>query len=484
MLYRQRFNTFIRIYGDIGYIVNFDSFVDRVVNTTAALILSALSRSAREEQEIITDVAKHFTAVDMPVLEQDTRDFLNMLVEDNLIVSGNSEMELDSKDQRFSYNTADPKTIKEDFTPKITRARQKSAEFLGERRKENPQIFTLQLELTSRCNERCVHCYIPHENKTADIDMTRLFAVLDQFKAMGGIVLTISGGEPMMHPQFPELLRRLRGYDFIMQVFSNLTLLDDEILSLLKESHIFNVQVSLYSMNAAVHDSVTKLPGSFEKTMAALLTLKENNIPLHISSPAMKQNKDSYGEVLRWAFERRISASSDYVMFARYDHTLDNLDNRLPLDDVGNIIKEILAHDKPTQSYIKRKSAAARNKRPGGEEKICDIGQSSLTIGANGALYLCPTWRDRELGNIRDNSLEEIWFKSPEVLYFRNLRKKDMPECLACADSAYCSMCLNRNANENPDGNPLKVNKYFCRVAALEHKIVEDWLEKQAVCAS
>jgi hypothetical protein len=54
----------------------------------------------------------------------------------------------------------------------------------------------------------------------------------------------------------------------------------------------------------------------------------------------------------------------------------------------------------------------------------------------------------------------------------------DFLKCLSCADKSFCAMCMVRNANENPDGDPLKINEHFCKVAALNRKIVLDWKEK------
>lgn len=87
-------------------------------------------------------------------------------------------------------------------------------------------------------------------------------------------------------------------------------------------------------MNAEHHDAVTTVSGSFEKTRNAILTLIDNDIPLQISCPVMKINKDDYGGVLRWAHEHKVRAVTDYIMMARFDHTTGNLANRLSIDEV------------------------------------------------------------------------------------------------------------------------------------------------------
>jgi radical SAM protein with 4Fe4S-binding SPASM domain len=97
---------------------------------------------------------------------------------------------------------------------------------------------------------------------------------------------------------------------------------------------------------------------------------------------------------------------------------------------------------------------------------------------ANGNIYPCAGWQDYVVGNIKETPLKEIWDNSPKVQYLRGLRKMDFPKCTNCADRGFCAMCMVRNANENPEGNPLKINEHFCKVAALNRKIVLNWRNK------
>ena len=91
--------------------------------------------------------------------------------------------------------------------------------------------------------------------------------------------------------------------------------------------------MSLYSMNPQTHDFITQLPGSFEKTTNAILKLIENDIPLQISCPTMKANKNDFIDVMRWAHEHKVRAITDYIMMARYDHSTSNLANRLDANE-------------------------------------------------------------------------------------------------------------------------------------------------------
>jgi radical SAM protein with 4Fe4S-binding SPASM domain len=295
---------------------------------------------------------------------------------------------------------------------------------------------------------------------------------------MGVLNITLSGGEPMVHKNFCGFLRKAKEYDFSINILSNLTLLNDEIIAEMKANRLSSVQVSLYSMNPAIHDGITMVPGSFEKTKNAILALIENDIPLQISCPTMKQNRNCYVDVFAWAREHRVRAVTDYIMMARYDHTTGNLDNRLSLDEVGQVINDIISNDTEYQENMKKADIEEADKRDTANDIVCGVCVSALCMVANGNVYPCAGWQGYVCGNLRETPLREIWDNSPKVQYLRRLRKKDFPKCLSCPDKSFCAMCMVRNANENPEGDPLKINEHFCKVAALNKKIVLDWKAK------
>lgn len=478
MLYRQKFNTFIRVYNDIGYIVNKGDFADQVTDKSGAIFLRALSRNARDLHEIAKEIAEAFTDADIAEIEQDVQNFFSNLEEDGFIVSGETLSELDDKDKHFSYSTFTSNSNSENFTPTVLRADINTQKYLEDYLKNNPQLISFQIEITSRCNERCIHCYIPHENKNTDIDPDLFYDILAQCKEMGVMDITLSGGEPMLHPHFLEFLHKAKEYDFSVTILSNLTLLNDAMISELKTTNLSGVQVSLYSMDADIHDFITQNSGSFNKTKKAILKLKENNIPVQISCPTMKQNKNSYADVAKWAASNGMRAYTDCILMARYDHTTDNLKNRMTLNDMEDVINDIIENDIAYQNLIQKTDFTKLKTQNSGEDILCSVGIMSLCMTADGNVFPCAGWQSCICGNLKQDSLKNIWKNSTQLQYLRNLRKKDLEECVHCLKKEFCSVCMARNANENSDGNPLKINKDFCKIAELNKEIVLKWQKK------
>ena len=483
MLYRQKKDTYIRNYDGVGYISSTGIFNDRCTNESGTVFLCALSRKPQSLEELADKIMPSFADDDVSreTIINDAKEFYDMLIEDGFIIKGKSPEELDAKDTGFTYNQIQPKTIRVDFTPTIQRADSTTQEYLEKHFKGKPHLSSFQIELTSKCNERCVHCYIPHKYKLYNIEDNLYYSTLEQLSKMGVLSVTLSGGEPMLHPHFKDFLRAAKKYDFYVNILSNLTLLDDETIQIMKEGNVSSVQVSLYSMIPEHHDAITKLPGSFEKTKAAILKLIENDLPLHVSCPTMKGNKDDFGDVLRWCHEHKIRAQTDYIMMAQYNHETENLANRLSVEEAGKVTSSIMADDLDYQTSILAPDFIQRCKENqfNPERRLCGVGISSCCMVANGNVYPCAGWQEMVLGNLNETPLQEIWNNSEKIKWLRGLKMKDLGggECCKCDKAAFCAPCMVRNANESPTGNPLEINRHFCAVAAKNKQIVLDWRE-------
>ncbi|HZM82135.1 MAG TPA: radical SAM protein, partial [Candidatus Limnocylindrales bacterium] len=132
------------------------------------------------------------------------------------------------------------------------------------------------LELTNRCNLRCVHCYAdshPGSGYRDVLSAEQYISLMAEAFELGCRKIRLIGGEPQLHPDFLELLRATKriGYEFV-EVFSNLTKLDENTL-LFATEHGICFATSVYSDDAAVHDAVTKVRGSHARTVRNLSKL-------------------------------------------------------------------------------------------------------------------------------------------------------------------------------------------------------------------
>lgn len=482
MYFKQKSNVIFRNYESFGYITDNRNFGyrqinnnekvigDKILSESGAVFMSVLDRKPQSIDELAKKINKQFTDVDIRTIKNDASEFYCMLESDGFIVSGKTRQECDENDSRFSYKKLKSEITKENSSLNIIPLEKSTQDFLDEYFNGKPQLTNLHIEITSMCNERCIHCYIPHDFKLNYIESDLFYAVLEQSKNMRLLHLTLSGGEPMLHKNFCDFLKKCREYDFSVNVLSNLTLLNDKIIKEMKMNPLLGVQVSLYAMDSDIHDEITQIKGSFEKTKNAILQLIENDIPLQISCPIMKSNKNCYNDVIKWAKEHKIHAGDDYGIIARYNHTTQNLNCRLSMDEIKEVIDDKVAND---AIYLeKMETEVEKKKNTTSNDFVCSVCNSSICIAENGNVYPCVGWQDFVVGNVKETTLSYIWDNSEKVQFLRSLRKKDFSKCIQCADKDFCTMCMVKNANENPTGDPFAVNEFFCNIARLNKQII------------
>lgn len=333
-----------------------------------------------------------------------------------------------------------------------------------------PRLTNIHIEITSKCNERCVHCYIPHENKLNHMQSDLFYSILNQCKEMKILHLTVTGGEPMLHPSFLDFIKKCKLYNMSVNVLSNLTLLNEEIVKEMKANPLLSVQASMYSMDPNIHDAITRRKGSCELTKNAIMRLVENDIPLQISCTIMKHNRDCYMDVVRWAKKNNIRIVYDYVVIGEYDSTTENIENRLSVLDIKEVIDNKIIDEPNYLTFIATELENKKKETP--DDTVCSVCHSSICIADDGTVYPCAGWQGYIVGNVNDEPLNDIWNTSKKIKYLRDLRKKDFPKCITCSEREYCTMCMVRNANENPNGDPLIVNGYFCEIAKLYKEIL------------
>ena len=483
MLIRQSKNSFIRLYdeGQIGYITNQLTKHDRTYDENGAIFLAQITRQPKTIEKCVNNLTRIFTDVNRQILSKDFYDFACDLAEHFFVVMGESDEELDTKDISFSYSMDNPKTIA-DYCPQQTEQKvsKDTEDFLMQHDQKSPRLAHLQFELTSRCNERCIHCYIPNKKKNEGIDMSfeKFKYILDQFVEMGGLHVTLSGGEVLMNKDIIRILRYCRAKDLQISLLTNLIALKDEQIPILKEVNLSLIQVSLYSMDAEKHDLITTVKGSFEKTKIAIEKLYNADIPVQISCPIMKANKEGYEEVMKYAQSFRMKAQTDYIMMAQADLDTSNLANRISIEETEKVIRNIIEYDVDYRNEtLAIEPLSSIPEEEFAEMPLCGAGINDLCVTVNGDIYPCSGWQSYIVGNIFKDSLKDIWDHSEKLNVIRNVKQKDFPKCLKCDSRDFCNMCLVRNFNEN-GGDMFKTTDHFCKVAKLNKQLVEEYKEK------
>jgi MoaA/NifB/PqqE/SkfB family radical SAM enzyme len=173
----------------------------------------------------------------------------------------------------------------------------------------------VQLDLTYRCNERCVHCYLDHDDH-GEMTTAEIKHLLDELAEAGVFVLTLSGGEIFLRKDFFELLEHARQLMFCVKLKTNAVLIREGEAKRLRDLGVESIQISIYSHRPEVHDAITLIPGSLKRSLDAIRFLKTQGIKVIIANVLMIQNMEDYPGVRALADELGVECTLDPTVTA------------------------------------------------------------------------------------------------------------------------------------------------------------------------
>jgi AdoMet-dependent heme synthase len=293
----------------------------------------------------------------------------------------------------------------------------------------------VHLDLTWRCNERCVHCYLDHDDK-GELTRVEIDDLLPQLAGAGVFFLTLSGGEPMLRKDLFDILRRARELTFNVKLKTNAILIREREAALIRELGVESVQVSIYSHRARVHDAITKAPGSLARSIHAIRFLVSRGVKVTIANVLMRQNRSDYPAVRALAIELGASFTIDPTITPHINGDRSLLALNIPRADLKAVLRD--------ERLVGDVEEFCAPPRPPDDEVMdavpCSAGHSFCYISPYGDVYPCVQF-PLPSGNIRSQRFIDIWNRSPQLTEVRSIRARDLPVCSTCAHVISCSRC-------------------------------------------
>jgi radical SAM protein with 4Fe4S-binding SPASM domain len=168
----------------------------------------------------------------------------------------------------------------------------------------------LWIELTAGCNLTCGHCYASSggAHRTA-ISTSGYGRLIDDAVALGCRKIQLIGGEPLIHPDLLAIVDRARSHGCDLEIYTNLTLLTDELAAALKARSV-KLAASFYSDRPADHDAMTRVPGSFEATVQGIRRAVAHGLTLRIGFVLSDETRDRYEPTLALLKELGVRADA------------------------------------------------------------------------------------------------------------------------------------------------------------------------------
>ena len=337
---------------------------------------------------------------------------------------------------------------------------------------ERHRPLSVHFDLTYRCNEKCVHCYLDHEDR-GEMTSAEICGALDQLAEAGGLFLTFSGGEVFLRKDFFQILEHARSLHFDLSLKTNALLITPARAARLRVLGVRRVQISVYSDDPAVHDAITLAPGSFKRSLAAIPLLKAHDIQVKIACPLMRQNLLAYRGVMVLAERLGVPYIFDMTVTPMMDGDSSVLAHRVSGTELLPVLQDPALHPcRPEPAAVCTSSdpilgSVTSSGIEGGayHDIPCSAGHNSCYISPYGDVYPCIQL-PLAAGNLRHQRFADIWEGSSEFARVRAVRESELPVCSACPIRQYCERCPGLALMEG--GDLLGAYERACELA--EHK--------------
>lgn len=286
------------------------------------------------------------------------------------------------------------------------------------------------LELTYRCPLDCKHCYIDRSETSRQNELKKeeYFQFIDEFRQMGGLYVILTGGDPFLHPDIEDIFNYLRKKRIAVSIMSSGFKTDKNILKKLAASGLTSFQASIHGSNSEVHDSFTKVIGSYSETLKTLEFLKNLGVKVQAAISVNKKNILYFDSILRLFKEKNIETVFNFEMFPKRNG--DNSPVSLNISD-----KEL---EECINKIDWKPDFRLRNRKP--EDPSCNSARTLFSIDPAGNIFPCLEIREKA-GNITRDSFSGIWKNSDVFNKVRDIKIQDLKDCVDCDNKNFCNRC-------------------------------------------
>lgn len=339
---------------------------------------------------------------------------------------------------------------------------------------QRPLLEHLDIELTERCNNACLHCCInlPANDRQAqarELGIEEWQDILRQAADLGALSVRLTGGEPLLREDFADLYLYARRLGLQVVLFTNTRLVTPELADLWARIPPRKpIEVTVYGLRANSYEAVTRSAGSFAEFERGLQLLLERHVPFVVKGALLPPNAAELEELDDWAatipgMDHPPSLAIFFELRGRRDSEARNrqIASLRPTPEEG--LTALARHADLYRQDLERFCARFLH-APGDQLFICGAGQAPC-VDAYGMLQPCLEMRAPELaydlqrGSLRD-ALTQVF---PQLDALRATNPDYLARCARCFLRSLCSQCPAKSWSES--GTLDTPVEYYCQVA-------------------
>jgi radical SAM protein with 4Fe4S-binding SPASM domain len=315
-----------------------------------------------------------------------------------------------------------------------------------------------QFELTFGCQLHCKHCYTDCYNnkryRQKELDTKKVKLLLDKLSASGVLWLFLTGGDPLSRKDFLEIYSYAKGKGFLITVFTNGFSMTRDMARHFMESPPFVIEITLNAVTERLYERMSRVKGSFAKTMHGLRLIIDAGLPLKIKTDITRDNLPEIAKIRKFIENMGVEFTPNIDIYAKLNGELAPCKLRIKPSEALKIKgREILGHCSLEAPSAKRKNDLFR-----------------CAAGGSDGIYMDPFGNVSPCNMIRKPSFNLLRTETSEVL--RNLslitrgRKLGArSKCRDCARRDLCRVCPGKAYLEKGDMEAHV--EYYCNMAEL-----------------
>lgn len=425
--------------------------------------------------EVKADRVSAATGIDIESIDN----FFQLLVKNGILCTHifSKQEELDYRKAVHTHNISKrtaPQTVKEKLPMEVSSAEMSYFEAV----EDEGVVTSVMFELTYNCSEKCVHCYNPgatrndsevsHRADREELQLEDYKRIIDELDEAGLVKVCLSGGDPFSKPIAWDIIDYLYQKEIAFDIFTNGQRIVNDV-DRLASYYPRLVGISIYSGVAEDHDAITRIKGSWEKSMNVVRRLSELAVPMNLKCCVMQPNLHSYylvNDIARSLgampqFELNISDSIEGDICARQ---LRLTDEQL----------QVVLRDSNMPMYVGPEAP-----KYGGQSRLmdktpCGAGHNTFCITPDGNLIPCCA-HHLMLGNVKNQSLKNIIIKNRVLETWQHTTLNGYEECGRHDYCDYCNLCPGQAQSQY--GDYRKAAENCCYMAKVRHRLAHRMMD-------
>ncbi|MDU9047468.1 MAG: radical SAM protein [Candidatus Electrothrix sp. Rat3] len=334
-------------------------------------------------------------------------------------------------------------------------------------------------ELTRRCNFRCVHCYLGDQecirrHRHRELDTDAVFRLIDEMVEAGTLFLLLTGGDPMLRPDFVEIYKYAVRAGLLVTVFCNGSLVTDEITRAFLEYPPRMLEITVYGATQETFEAVTQQTGSFSGCMTGIERLRSAGVRLRLKTMVLTLNVDEFPAIRELAMNMGLQFRHDCSIHAAVAHEDNGGRSNVDTDEcrLTGPLQYRLSPDQASdvdlsidELALELAGVIAKSSSTESSDKLyyCGAGRSLYHITPYGKLQPCVIVEEYSVDLNNKGGIVDGW--NGRLKEFSLSKASPLFSCSKCRNKGICSGCPGAFALTK--GIPEQVDVFYCQYAEM-----------------